>query len=55
MVRINPSAGALYDEVGNWPKKSYHIKHFKLNILVRSCFYWLYLSFTTLTLQYGIL
>ena len=28
---------------------SYHIKHFKLNNLVRSCFYWLCLSFTTLT------
>ena len=34
---------------------SYHIKHFKLNILVRSCFYWLCLFFTTLTIQYGIL
>ena len=34
---------------------SYHIKHFKLNILVRTCFYWLCLSFTPLTIQYGIL
>ena len=39
----------------DWASSSYHIKHFKLNILVRTCFYWLCLPFTTLTIQYGIL
>ena len=34
---------------------SYRVKHFELNVLVRSCFCWLCLFFTALAVQCGML